>query len=149
MGHCGAGCAFLGDVDEVRMSEIKEKLAHVCGQTKPFEISFDRVDFAPPGMPPRMVWAVFQESKQYAKLVEEMREKLKEFFVVEPHKELVPHATLARFNDSVLAREIDIMKAPSNLASFDVQSIDLVESRLTPEGAQYKTIETFLLGKTI
>lgn len=137
---------FLGDVDAARIGEIKEKLAQLCARIKPFEVSFDRMDFAPPGMPPRMVWAVFQESAGYAELVEKMREALKEFFSIEPHKELIAHATLARFKDSAIARAIDVVQSQPVLSSFDVRTVELVESHLDPAGVRHEILETFPLG---
>lgn len=139
---------FLGDTKEESVREIQEKLACVCEQAKPFEISFDKMDLAPPGMPPRMVWAVFKESSEYAALVKEMQEALKEFFAVEPYKELIAHTTLARFKDPAIARAIDVAQTQPALSSFEVRAVELVESHLDPAGIQHKTLETFLLGKT-
>lgn len=139
---------FLGDVDAARIGEIKEKLARLCERIKPFSVSFDRIDFAPPGMPPRMVWAVFQESAEYAELVKEMREALKDFFAVEPHKELIPHATLARFKDPRIARDIDVTKPQPALSSFEVRTVELVESRLDPAGVRHAVLDSFSLAKT-
>lgn len=150
---------FLGDVEEGRIVEIREKLKQICEHTKPFSLSFDRIDFAPPGMPPRMVWAVFQESGVYARFLKKIQEVLREFLAVEPHKELIAHATLARLNfarqnlggrarfkDPSLARSIDIAQALPNLESFDVRSVELMESRLDPGGVRYEKIETFPLS---
>lgn len=140
---------FLGDVEEAHIGEIREKLKQICEHTKPFSLFFYKIDFAPPGMPPRMVWAVFKESGEYAALVKEMQETLKEFFAVEPHKELIPHATLARFKDPALANEMDIVVPKIELVSFDVNSIALMASRLDPAGVQYETLEIFSLAKKV
>lgn len=138
---------FLGDVQEERIGEIREKVQELCARTTPFTLSFEKIDFAPPDMPPRMVWVVFKESDVYARLVEEMRDALGSFFAVEPHKELIPHATLVRFKDPSLARSIDITQALPDLGSFDVRSVELMESRLDPAGVRYEKLETFPLNE--
>ncbi|MCR4322949.1 MAG: RNA 2',3'-cyclic phosphodiesterase [Candidatus Azambacteria bacterium] len=140
---------FLGDVEEARVNEIKEKIKELCAQTKSFSLSFEKITFAPPGMPPRMVWAVFQESDAYERLVENMQKELRGFLAVEPHEETIPHATLARFKDPALAQAINVEKTLPELASFDVHSVELVESCLDPAGVRYKTLETFSFGKAV
>lgn len=137
---------FLGDVDEARIGEIQEKLKQVCTRTEPFSLSFGNISFAPPGMPSRMVWAVFQESDAYAGLVKDMQEALLSFLAVEPHKELIPHTTLARFKNPALVNEIDIVKTQLALRSFEARSVELMESHLDPVGVRYEKLGSFLFG---
>ncbi len=137
---------FLGDVEEEHIEEIKEKLKKLCAYTEPFSLSFENISFAPPGMSPRMLWAMFRESDAYARLVKDTQEMLRSFLSVEPHKDVIPHATLARFRNSALAQEIDITKSLPELASFDVRSVELVESRLDPPDVRHEKLETFLLN---
>ena len=137
---------FLGDAEEERTGEIKEKLKELCVRTAPFSLAFEKISFAPPGMQARMVWAVFEESNAYRRLVEEMQKELQSFLAVEPHKEIIPHATLARFKNPALAQEIDITKTQCALSAFDVRSVELMESRLDPAGVRYEKLETFPLS---
>lgn len=138
---------FLGDVDEQHFGEVKERIKDVCANTEPFSLIFEKISFAPPGMPPRMVWAEFQESDVYRQLAQDLQDTLKSFLAVEPHKETIPHATLARFKNPILAKEMNIEKSKPELTSFDVRSIELVESRLDPAGVQHETLEIFPLTK--
>lgn len=140
---------FLGDVDVVHIDDIKEKLKNLCARIESFSLSFENISFAPPGMPPRMIWVMFAPSDAYLKLTEEMQETLRSFLSVEPHTETVPHATLARFKNPGLAREIDLSKSLPKLATFDVRSVTLVESRLDPVDVRHEALETFLFGKTV
>lgn len=140
---------FLGDAEEAHIDEIKEKLNDLCARTEPFSLSFENISFAPPGMPPRMIWAMFALSDAYLKLVEDIQETLRSFLSVEPHKDVAPHATLARFKNPGLAKEIDLSKSLPKLASLDVRSVELVESRLDPAGVRHETLGSFLFGKNI
>lgn len=140
---------FLGDTQEEFVGEIKEKLNDLCARFEPFSLSFEKIDFAPPGMPPRMVWVMFAPSDAYRRFVEEIQETLRIFLTAPPHKEVIPHATLARFKNPGLAKEIDLLKSLPKLTSFDVRSAELVESRLDPAGVRYETIETFSLSKQV
>lgn len=137
---------FLGDVDEAHIVDIQERIKNVCAHTESFSLTFEKMSFAPPRMPPRMVWAVFHESAAYVQLVKGMQEALRSFLAVEPHEEKIPHATLARFNNPALAKEIDITKAQPEPMPFDVRSVELMESRLDPAGVRYEKLETFLFG---
>lgn len=150
---------FLGDVQEERIGEIKEKIKELCAHIVPFPLSFEKMSFAPPGMSPRMVWAVFQKSDAYAQLVKDMQDVLHNFLAVEPHKETIPHATLARLNferqnfggrarfkDPALAREIDVTGSQLALGSFEVRSVELMESRLDPAGVRHEKLEVFPLS---
>src|SRR3989344_491252 len=60
---------FLGDTQEELIGEIKEKVKELCLRAKPFSLVFEKISFAPPNMPPRMVWAVFAQSEEYRQLV--------------------------------------------------------------------------------
>lgn len=140
---------FLGEVEEKHIGDIKEKLKSLCACTKPFSLLYEKIDFAPPDMPPRMVWAVFAPSDAYRQFVEEIQEVLRNFLSVKPHKEVFPHATLARFKNPGLAKEIDITRSLLGIDSVDIFSVELVESILGSAGVQYKTLETFSLSKKI
>lgn len=145
-GNIHITACFLGDVDETHSAEINKKIKEVCARIEPFSLSFENISFAPPGMPPRMVWAMFAPSDAYRRFLEEIQETLQIFLTVEPHKEAIPHATLARFKNPALAKEIDITRPPLELSSFDVRSVELMESRLDSTGVRYETLETFLFG---
>ncbi|MCR4284080.1 MAG: RNA 2',3'-cyclic phosphodiesterase [Parcubacteria group bacterium] len=140
---------FLGEVEEKHIGDIKEKLKSLCAHTEPFSLLFEKVDFAPPNMSPRMVWAEFSQSDAYRQFVEEMQKELRSFLSVEPHEEIIPHATLARFKNPALVKEIDLSKSLPELTSFDVRFVDLVESRFDSAGVRYETLETFPLSKKI
>lgn len=137
---------FLGDVDEAHIGGIQEKIKNVCANAESFSLSFENISFAPPGMPPRMVWAMFAPSEAYQQLAEDMQEALRSFLNVEPHEDVVPHATLARFKTPVLTKEIDVTKVQSGFTSFEVCSVELVASRLDLADVRYEALETFPFG---
>ncbi|MEK7512869.1 MAG: 2'-5' RNA ligase family protein, partial [Patescibacteria group bacterium] len=47
---------FLGETDESLIPRIKAAVEEVARETAPIAVDFDRIQYAPPGRPPRMVW---------------------------------------------------------------------------------------------
>jgi len=82
---------------------------------KPFELEFKEIVLAPPNRPPRMIWADFGDY----------------------------HVTLARFKQPIY---LSGLKQPEiKERKFEVDSVQLMESELTPERPYYKIIESIKL----
>lgn len=157
---------FCGYFDEREIEELKKITEKVASEFKPFEIFPSKILFVP-SFRPRMIWLDFKNSSEFAKLKmkieEEMIKKQKDgpparfdesrrageagFFrnfrqeMREPH----PHLTLSRFKESyflqiknILPREgVDLSKEAN---PFPVENIDIMESHLSRQGADYELL---------
>lgn len=133
--------AFLGNMGD--MKTIEDLIEETVKSFPPFSVSLDRVTYGPPGeTPPSLVWATGEGLKELAGQLEEELGKRTGY----TGGSFLTHLTLGRVNKSKwrrmeerpqIDRELDI--------SFEAKSIDIMESRLRPSGAEYKKIKSFLL----
>lgn len=130
--------------DEVGLYETAKEAAQAVKKTKSFSVSFSKVLLGPPGQPPRLIWTegttppgfiIIKEALEDALLSNSRTGFLK--------KEMRPprlHLTLARFRRGSLKKmspqdgDIDWR--------FEVNSINLMESKLHREGAEYVKLKT-------
>ncbi len=116
---------FLGYLTDQDLMEVCQKTRETASRHRPFEVKLNKICYGPPKkLPPRMVWA--------------MGEKIKEF-------DLVPHITLARIK-AWQWRQIDPEERPKieeeiNL-NFEVNSIEVMESKLKRGGPEYIILES-------
>lgn len=133
---------FLGYVDESNVAVIIEKTRAALANFKSLELEFKQIEFAPPNRPARMIWAVF-DGRQYKLLVDIIYEALKSFSVRDFRgKEEIAHVTLARFNSPSFARTMRLKQPDIKNKIFKVNSIDVMESRLSPKGPTYKVVSS-------
>jgi len=162
---------FIGYADEEGILEIKRIIQNfiACpvvkraerGSTagvrqKSFFIKLEKISYGPPlrpgsGQAPRMVWAIGEKSEEFNLLCDKLGEALagspKIRFKPE-NRESIPHITLARIKEWEW-RRIEPNERPEieeniNL-SFEVKSIELMESRLRRTGPEYTIIESYPL----
>jgi 2'-5' RNA ligase len=146
---------FLGYLSEQQLLEVLRISKKIANSFQDFSLSFNKVVYAPPGKKlPRMIWVEIKKDKNLFSLVENLKKEIfqsKAFSYKAPEeKSYLPHLTLARFSSWKL-RELFTEKLPEiekNLPlSFKVDSIEIMESILKREGAEYKLIEKFKLGE--
>ena len=116
---------FLGYLSDDEISKVCQNTKKLASKRKPFSITFNKIFYGPPKkMPPRMVWVV--------------GEKIQEF-------DLSPHVTLGRIRAWEF-RQIEPEERPKveeeiNL-SFEVNSIEVMESVLKKGGPKYTILES-------
>lgn len=119
---------FLGYVQDEEILEILKNTKEKASKHESFEVKLTKICYGPPGkIPPRMVWAT--------------GEKIKEF-------DLVPHITLARVKTwqwkQIEPEERTEVDEQINF-SFEVNSIEVMESALGRGGPKYTILESFPL----
>jgi 2'-5' RNA ligase len=144
--------AFIGYLNEEGILEIQNTVNKVAKNYKPFLINLTKISYGPPKTtPPRMVWAIAEKSEEYISLCDSLKKALlalpKISFKPE-NRETVPHITLARIKEWEW-RRIEPEERPeieeSINSSFQVNSIDLMESVLKREGPAYTILKSFNL----
>lgn len=145
---------FLGYVSDQEILEIFKITEKVAQEHQPFSINLRKITYGPEkkGIP-RLIWVEGEKSKQLV----ELQEKLESSIFELPTKKLklenrpfTPHITLGRIRQWEF-RKIEPEERPEideevNL-SFNVQSIELMESHLKRKGPDYFVLQSFLLGK--
>lgn len=134
---------FIGWVDELALPEVAEKVGSAARKAKPFTLRLDRVLFAPPGGPKRMIWALFHKSDSFTSLSEDIKRALQKFAGADMRKPQYPHITLARFSAPSIVRGAVLAEPKAAGRSFVVSRVFLMESKLSPSGPTYSTIESY------
>lgn len=119
---------FLGSVSNDQLFKILQDTKELALKRQPFDITLNKICYGPLNkMPSRMVWAVGEK-------VEEL--------------DIFPHITLGRINAWEF-RKIELEERPEvneeiNL-TFEVSSIEVMESQLKRGGPEYTILESFPL----
>ncbi|MBI2450685.1 MAG: hypothetical protein HYV47_04100 [Candidatus Nealsonbacteria bacterium] len=119
---------FLGYITDDEILTILQNTKELALKHESFTINLNKICYGPPDkMPPRMIWAVGRKNEEF---------------------NFIPHITLARIKTWAW-KQIEPEERPEvneeiNL-SFDVNSIELMESELKRGGPQYTILESFLL----
>lgn len=147
--------AFLGYI-------LDEELTEVCGIVKEaartndsFFVNLNKVVYGPPKkIPPKMIWAEGEKSKELHKLQSDLEDL---FFNESPNNfnnnktnSFAPHITLGRIWQWDWSRiEPEELPDVNEEISFKfpVESIEIMESRLKKGGPEYMILESVKLGE--
>jgi len=142
---------FIGYVDNEQMLEACKIAREVAGKAEPFLINFKRISFGPVGNAPRMIWLEMAENRE----LDDLKKKLEEALVSKDaglrkveNRPFSPHITLARIKAGEW-QEAQINPAEVEhdfKVQFEVNSIEVMESDLKFDGAEYATLESCPLG---
>lgn len=142
---------FIGYVDDEQMLDICQLTRQITKKSPCFEITLNKICFGPPNRPARMIWAMGEKDPVLSQLKKDLEEKL---FNSEssgydqrqayPYR---PHITLARIRQDQWRSLPDIPKIDKDISlTFSVDSIEVMQSRLSRSGADYAVLESVELS---
>lgn len=145
---------FIGYARDEEIPEICKITKEIAEKNRVFTINLNKICYGPPKkMPPRMVWASGEKSEELGKLQQELENSLlaspaKKF--IKPEKRAYsPHITLGRIKAWEF-RQIEPEERPNVnediSLSFEVNSIEVMESQLKRTGAEYNILELIPLS---
>jgi 2'-5' RNA ligase len=143
---------FLGYLTDDELLEICKITKEVASRNRPFSINLNKICYGPPKkMPPRMVWVEGEKSEDLANLQADLEKSLAEKIKFEPEeRSFTPHITLGRIRQwefrQIEPEERPIVDEDISL-SFEVNSIEVMESQLKRGGAEYTILESCPLSK--
>src|SRR4030042_2889619 len=141
---------FLGYLKDEEIVKVCEAVKEVAQKTIPFSIKLNEICYGPPEkIPPRMVWILGEKSKDLANLKDNLEKELLGNPSLNNLKTGVrlfsPHITLGRIRQWEWQR-IEPEERPEIetelFLTFEVQSIEVMESHLKRGGAEYLVIES-------
>ncbi len=146
---------FCGYLEEEELKKVREIVNSIALKTKSFEISPDKILFYPPKRP-HMVWLAFAASSQFSQLKKEIEDGIISFQTGELFKNFRvdyppnPHMNLARFEENYFPNikkylPFEGIDLTNETAPFPVKSIDIMESHLSRNGADYELIKKYIL----
>lgn len=129
---------FCGYLDNEKLERLKETARKIANEIKSFELVPDKIIFAP-AKNPRMVWLTFKYSQEFISLAKNFIDF--NYGNFRPN----PHITLVRFQEQHYSN-LKSLLPPNGIdlknetKSFIVESINIMESRLSQLGPKYELI---------
>lgn len=132
---------FIGEVSPDKLSGLKTAIGNICADFQPMTLNLKEICIWP-HRKPYMVWALYEEQKDFTALCHQLENSLIGAAGGGPVK---PHVTLARFKDVTDIRQIQVTGTafPENIVC---DRLILFESRLAPEGPGYFPLAEYPLG---
>jgi RNA 2',3'-cyclic 3'-phosphodiesterase len=145
--------AFLGDLDDERLTAAHEATQAAAQQGMLFQLALDRLGTFGSSHAPRVIWAgvggevVALRSVQTA-LARELDQR---GFPPQEHPDYAPHLTLARVKDrlpspELIALQQQVNKPLAHTATWTVTTLDVMKSELVRPAARYTTLASYPLG---
>lgn len=144
--------AFLGQTPDERLPDVVAAAADAASPVTPFTLALDRAGRFPEHGRPRVVWLGITEGEaSVIELGAGIYSALRTRAVRFDDRPLAPHLTLARVTEDASAAEARTVGAAlEGLATpgirFEVGTIAVVQSVLSPRGPRYTTLETVPLA---
>ncbi len=134
---------FLGEVDEKKIEEIKNKLNGVKFDS--FETSLTNIGVFPDENYIRVVWVGLNDSENRITGLQKQIDSKTEILGFKKDTRFHPHLTLARVKFVEDKQDFikDLKEIKIKKKSFQITEFKLIKSILTPEGPVYEDITVF------
>lgn len=141
---------FLGEVNEEKIPKIISAIKESIAGFKPFSLEIVSLGAFPSLKYPRIIWAGIEKGKEnLEKLAEGIETAMLKLGFPEEKRGFSSHLTLGRVrsakNKDRLCRQISLASFPA--LPQDIASVNLYQSRLTPQGPIYEKLAEASLQK--
>ena len=136
---------FLGEIAEPQVKQVTGALANL-GQVETFPVEVKGFGFFPDARRPRVFWVGIEAPPGLSQLAARVEASMQELGFPKEARSFTPHLTLARFKvprpqpalQALLAQQREL-----RLGCFEVSEFFLFESKLSPQGAEYRKVARF------
>ncbi len=136
---------FLGEVSDQKVTEVMTALHGLAGFAA-FTIEIRGFGFFPNARRPRVFWAGVIAPPELGWLATRVEDAMEDLGFAREARVYSPHLTLARFKEprpQPALQEMVAGLADLSLGQFAVREFFLYESRLMPQGAEYRKVARF------
>jgi 2'-5' RNA ligase len=143
---------FLGDIESSRVGEIIEGIKNACVGISPFELKIKGLGVFPNPARTRIAWVGLVDATDELSLLQRNIESEMEKLEYEREtRKFSPHLTLARVRDQATPDERERFGNLVTATAFSseritVNSVSLMKSHLTKQGALYTRLGSIRLG---
>jgi RNA 2',3'-cyclic 3'-phosphodiesterase len=131
---------FLGEVELSSLPGIQGAMSSAVAGIREFTVDFVGSGAFPNPRRPRVVWiGLGRGASEMTQLAQRLTDALRRLGFV-PDKPFTPHVTVARARGRGSSASLSALPPSTPLASQQVTGIDLMRSRLTPEGAHHDSL---------
>lgn len=136
---------FLGEISDSEVEAVEESLTQL-GPFVPFPVEIKGFGFFPHARKPKIFWAGVIAPPALAALAGRIETAMESAGFAREERAYSPHLTLARFQmprpqPGLEAAIAEIANTP--LGAFEASEFFLFESKLSPEGSQYRKVMRF------
>jgi 2'-5' RNA ligase len=136
---------FLAEISDSQARQVVEELGKI-GAIEPFSVEVSGFGFFPQPQRPRVFWAGVLAPAALRELAARVEHLMEKIGFAREDRAFSPHLTLARFQvprpQPALERAA-AAQANTSLGKFEVSEFFLFESKLSPQGAQYRKVMRF------
>jgi 2'-5' RNA ligase len=138
---------FLGDkIPDEKVREVRESLKKL-GRFESFTVGLKGFGFFSGAHRSRgVLWVGVEASAELKRLAEQVEEAMQRIGFAREERPFRPHLTLARLRGPQPPPALQALVAQQReeeLGNFEVSEFFLFESKLLPQGAQYRKVERF------
>ena len=133
---------FLGYLTEEQINQVKNVLKRLAGEYSATELITKNIDAFPNLSQPRVIFLANEEKKNnnLTNLQKNLGEELEKIGIEVDHRPWQPHLTLARIAGPCQFKTEYLKITPLEIP---VNTIELMESQLNPQGVEYKIIASY------
>jgi len=140
---------FMGDVPREQIDSIKQVLDRACDGRPPLDLAAAGTGFFGKATSPRVIWAGIAECPALVKLQHRIAEGLLDAGIAFDDKPFSPHLTLGRVkaidqHTGSLLQKLEKYR-DVDLGEARIDHVELIQSTLTPHGAEYTTLHRVAL----
>lgn len=147
--------AFLGEVDEARLPELKQIVEASCAQIKPFILEVKGIGCFPDYFQPRIIWLGLKgDLASLAALQKQLKADLSVHDFPTDAKPFRPHVTLGRIREArfrerrEIGRQLKSLRIKEIPVEWQVESVGLYASQTLQTGSVYKRVAEYSLPKS-
>jgi 2'-5' RNA ligase len=140
---------FLGSIGQADVDNLADVLPDAVGGANAFDVTVSGCGTFPPGRRPRVVWIGLADGKEHlADLAYAVEEICASLGFAKEKRPFRPHVTIGRVRRgsgglSELAEQVSGIRF--NPLKLRVEGVNLVRSKLSPQGPTYTVLESFAL----
>jgi RNA 2',3'-cyclic 3'-phosphodiesterase len=134
---------FLGEVADTRVADVVAAIHRAAANTDLFDVAIGGFGVFPSRTRPRVFWIGVAESQALHAVQHRVEEQLQPLGFPREARAFSPHITLGRLKPNARVEGAEWDRIAAGLVYngvFNVQSIDLMRSHLSPRGARYERI---------
>jgi 2'-5' RNA ligase len=136
---------FLGEISDRKVREVSESLKSL-GRFESFTVGLKGYGFFPDARRPRVFWAGVEAPASLSRLAAQVEEAMQRIGFAREERPFRPHLTLARFSvprPQPALQALLSQQGEEELGNFEVSEFFLFESKLLPQGAEYRKVERY------
>lgn len=133
---------FFGDLNEKQIAQVEEGIEEITKHINSFQMTTGDLGCFPNEKNPRVIFIETKDTKSIHTLVGQLEVMLQNLGYKVDTRPWQAHITLGRIKNQIKCKTKGVEIEP---ATFDVKSIELMESQLTPQGSIYSVIKSFPL----